>query len=74
MTMLGSLRYRLLAVVALVVCLIALMAPAASPQSTSCCSACLKRWQQCDANDVVCCQIYTSCIQQCQGGCQSCPQ
>ncbi len=69
----GLLRYRLLAIVALLICLIALWAPAASPQ-ISCCSQCLKRWQQCDANDIVCCQIYTSCVQQCQTPCSSCPQ
>ena len=71
MKRLRAMRYRLLAIAAILVCLAAILAPA---QSTSCCSACLKRWQQCDANDVVCCQIYTSCISQCPGSCPSCPQ
>lgn len=73
MKRLKSMRYRLLAIAAILVCLTALLAPA-SGQSTSCCSACLKRWQQCDANDIVCCQIYNSCISQCPGTCPSCPQ
>ena len=67
-----SLRYRVLALAALLICLTALLAPTTSPQST-CCNACLKRFQQCDANNIVCCKIYNSCISQCQGGCPSCP-
>jgi len=41
---LSAMRYRLLAIAAILVCLAAILAPA---QSTSCCSACFKRWQQC---------------------------
>jgi hypothetical protein len=69
----SSLRFRLLAIAALLICLMALLAPAASPQ-ISCCSKCLERFNQCDANSIVCCQIYNSCVQQCVGGCPSCPQ
>lgn len=70
---LKSLRYRVLVIVAFVICLTALLAPTTSPQSTTCCSACLKRFQQCDGNTIVCCQIYNSCISQCPGTCPSCP-
>jgi hypothetical protein len=68
-----SLRYRVLAIAAFLICLTALFAPATSPQSTSCCDACLKRFQQCDANNIVCCKIYASCVSQCPGTCPSCP-
>jgi hypothetical protein len=67
-----SLRYRLLVLAALVICLTSLLASATSPQST-CCTKCLQRFEQCDSPDFICCQIYTSCIQQCAGGCPSCP-
>jgi hypothetical protein len=67
-----SLRYRLLVIAALVICLTSLLASATSPKST-CCERCLERFQQCDSPDFICCQIYTSCIQQCEGGCPSCP-
>src|SRR5688572_12149242 len=67
-----SLRYRLLAIAALVICLTSLLASATS-QTSSCCKRCLERFQQCDSPDFICCQIYTSCIQQCGGGCPSCP-
>lgn len=69
----SSLRYRVLALAALLMCLTALLAPTTSPQSTTCCNACLQRFNQCDANNVVCCQIYNSCVSQCTGGCPSCP-
>ena len=67
-----SLRYRLLAIAALVICLTSLLASATS-QTSTCCKRCLERFQQCDSPDFICCQIYTSCIQQCAGGCPSCP-
>ena len=67
-----SLRYRLLAIAALVICLTSLLASATSPTS-SCCKRCLERFQQCDSPDFICCQIYASCIEQCGGGCPSCP-
>jgi len=70
---LRCLRYRLLAIAAVLVCVVALLAPASRTQSTTCCNACLKRFNQCDANNIVCCQIYDSCVQQCTGGCPSCP-
>ena len=69
----SPLRYRLLAIVALVVSLAALMTPAASQQSTTCCTQCLNRFNQCDGNTIVCCQIYTACISQCPSECQKCP-
>jgi hypothetical protein len=68
-----SLRYRVLVIAAFVFCLTALLAPPTSPQSTSCCSKCLERFQQCDANTIVCCRIYNSCIAQCPTLCPSCP-
>ena len=68
-----SLRYRLLAIAALVICLTSLLAYATRPQST-CCQRCLERFQQCDSPDFICCQIYTGCIQQCAGGCPSCAE
>ena len=73
MNKLRSLRYRLLALAALLVCLTVLLAPVSRTQSTTCCNACLKRFQQCDANSIVCCQIYDSCVQQCPSACLSCP-
>lgn len=69
---LRPLRYRVLAIAAFVVCLTALLAPTTSPQS-SCCNKCLQRFQQCDGTTIVCCKIYDSCVQQCQGACPSCP-
>lgn len=68
-----SLRYRMLTLAALLVCLMALFAPTTSPQSTTCCTRCLQRFQQCDANNIVCCQFYSSCVAQCTGDCPSCP-
>lgn len=68
----GSLRYRLLAIAVLVICLTSLLASATSPPN--CCKRCQEGFQQCDAPDFICCQIYTSCIQQCEGGCPSCLQ
>ncbi len=68
----GSVRYRMLAVAATLICLTALLVPAASPQS-SCCKRCLDRFFQCDGTTIVCCKIYDSCVQQCQGGCPRCP-
>ena len=68
-----SLRYRLLLLAALVICLTSLLASANSPQST-CCQQCQERFDQCDSPDFICCRIYNSCIQQCAGGCPSvCP-
>jgi hypothetical protein len=64
--------YRFLAIVVLAVSLIVLPAGTSSSQ-TDCCGKCLERFFQCDANSIVCCQIYTSCVQHCQGGCPSCP-
>lgn len=40
---------------------------------TTCCNKCLERFYQCDANNIVCCQIYNACVQHCQTECQSCP-
>jgi len=74
MSKLKSMRYRLLAIAAVLVCLTAALAPASRTQTTTCCTACYKRWQQCDANDVVCCQLYEACISQCPTSCPSCPQ
>lgn len=73
MTTFRSLRYRVLVLAALVVSLIALSAPATSPQSTTCCNQCLLRFQQCDGNTIVCCQIYSACVAQCPSECQKCP-
>jgi len=64
--------YRSLALAVLAVSLIVLPAVKSSSQS-SCCLKCLERFAQCDANTIVCCQIYASCVQQCQGGCSACP-
>jgi hypothetical protein len=63
---------RILGIVVLVLSMIVLLAPTTSPQST-CCQKCLERFQQCDGTTIVCCKIYNSCIAQCQGTCQSCP-
>ncbi len=68
-----SLRYRVLVIAAFVLCLTALLAPPTNPQSTTCCTRCLERFQQCDGNTIVCCQIYNSCIAQCPTSCPSCP-
>ncbi len=68
-----SLRYRLFVLAALIICLTALLTPATS-QQTTCCTRCFQRWQQCDANDVVCCQLYESCVSQCPTSCPSCPK
>lgn len=67
-----TLLYRLLILIALAVSLIALPTATPSPQS-DCCNKCLQRFLQCDANTIVCCNIYNSCVQQCQGGCPACP-
>src|SRR5690349_2457407 len=68
----GSLRYRMLALTAMLIFLTALLVPAASPQ-TSCCQKCLDRFNQCDGTTIVCCRIYDGCVQQCAGGCPRCP-
>jgi len=68
----GSLRYRMLVLAATLICLIALLVPAASPQ-TSCCQKCLDRFYQCDGTTIVCCRIYDGCVQQCAGSCPRCP-
>lgn len=68
-----SLRYRLLALAALIICLTALLTSATSA-NPNCCKRCQEVFQQCDASQFICCQIYTSCIQQCGGGCPSCLQ
>lgn len=73
LTRFNALRYRLLAIVALVVCLAALMTPTASQQSTTCCNQCLNRFNQCDGTTIVCCKIYNACIANCSGGCPQCP-
>ncbi len=69
---LRTLLYRFLALVVLAASLIVLPAVKSSSQS-DCCNSCLQRFLQCDANTIVCCKIYTSCVQQCQGGCPACP-
>jgi len=66
------LLYRLLVLAVLAASLIVLPAVGSSPQS-DCCTTCLERFFQCDANTLVCCKLYTSCVQQCQGGCPACP-
>ena len=68
----GSLHYRVLVLAAMLICLTALLVPAASPQST-CCNKCLDRFFQCDGTTIVCCKIYNSCVTQCAGGCPLCP-
>ena len=68
-----SLRYRLLAIAALIICLTALLA-SATTSNPNCCKRCQEVFQQCDGSVAVCCQIYTNCIQQCAGGCPSCLQ
>jgi len=73
MTKLKRLPFRLLLLVALVFGLTAITAPTTRPQSTACCSACLERFNQCDANNIVCCKIYNSCVRQCAGSCPTCP-
>jgi hypothetical protein len=67
-----ALRYRFLVIVAMAVSLVLLLATPSSSRST-CCDSCLKRFYQCDGNTIVCCQLYNSCVQQCQGRCPSCP-
>ena len=65
---------RILGIVVLVLSLMVMLAPTTTnTQSTTCCQACLQRFQQCDANNIVCCKIYNSCIAQCPTTCQSCP-
>ena len=68
-----SLRYRVLVIAAFVLCLTALLAPTTSPQSTTCCTQCMQAFEQCDANNVVCCRIYQRCISQCPTTCPNCP-
>ena len=68
-----KLRYRVLLMVAVMICLTALLAPTTSPQTTTCCTKCLQRFQQCDGTTIVCCQIYNSCIAQCPSQCPGCP-
>lgn len=68
----GSLRYRMVALAAMLICLAALLAPAAS-QQTSCCQKCLDRFFQCDGSTIVCCQLYESCVAQCPVSCPGCP-
>ena len=72
MTKPRRLPYRVFMIAALAVLMIILPAATSSSQ-TDCCNRCLKRFEQCDANTIVCCQIYTACVQQCQGGCPACP-
>lgn len=64
---------RILGVVVLVLSLTVLLAPSTKTQTRTCCEACLARFEQCDANNVVCCKLYESCIAQCPTTCQSCP-
>jgi hypothetical protein len=69
---LRKLLYRFLAMAVLAVSLVVLPT-ATSNSQTSCCNRCLERFRQCDGTTIVCCKIYNACVQQCQGGCQSCP-
>ena len=69
---LRALRYRFLAIVVMLMASVALLA-APSPSRTTCCDNCLKRFYQCDANTIVCCQMYTQCVQHCPSECPSCP-
>jgi len=64
---------RIFGIVVLVLSLTVLFAPATSTQSTTCCQACLQRFEQCDGTTVVCCKIYNACIAQCPTACPSCP-
>ncbi len=64
--------YRFLVLAALAVSLGVLPAAKSSSQS-DCCTKCLQRFLQCDGTTIVCCNIYKTCVQQCQGGCPSCP-
>jgi hypothetical protein len=64
---------RILGIVVLVLSLTVLFAPTTNTQSTTCCEACLQRFQQCDGSTIVCCKIYNSCIAQCPTTCPSCP-
>jgi hypothetical protein len=68
----GVLVGRLAAVLALAAFLFLLPTVTSSSQS-SCCSICLDRFYQCDGTTAVCCKLYASCVQQCQGGCPACP-
>ena len=68
----GMPLYRFLALVLLATFLIILPA-GASPSQSSCCNTCLQRFFQCDANNIVCCELYQKCVEQCQTPCQSCP-
>jgi hypothetical protein len=64
--------YRFLTIVAVAASMAALPASTSSSQS-DCCNKCLERFSQCDGTTIVCCRIYRGCVQQCQGGCPSCP-
>ena len=72
MTVSRKLIYRLLVMVLLAVSLVVLPS-ATSNSQTSCCTKCMERFNQCDANNIVCCQIYNACVQQCQNRCPRCP-
>ena len=67
------LLYRVLMIVALAASLLVLPGANSSARSGTCCQRCLERFLQCDGTTIVCCQIYNSCVQQCSGGCPSCP-
>ena len=67
------LLYRVLMIVALAASLLVLPGANSSSQSGTCCTRCLERFLQCDGTTIVCCKIYNSCVQQCSGGCPSCP-
>ena len=66
------LLYRSLMIVALAVSMF-MLPTATSGSQSDCCNRCLKRFQQCDANTIICCQIYTACVQQCPARCPACP-
>jgi hypothetical protein len=64
---------RILGIVVLLLSLMVLLALTTNTQSTTCCQTCLQQFQQCDANNIVCCKRYNACIAQCPTTCQSCP-
>ena len=73
MTTSKKLLYRFLMIVALAASLIVIPSAGSTSRSGACCKQCLERFLQCDGTTIVCCNLYNSCAQLCQGGCPSCP-
>ena len=67
-----KLIHRFLVMAVLAISLVVLPAATSSSQ-ISCCATCMERFNQCDANTIVCCQIYNACVQQCRERCPRCP-